>query len=86
MKLLDKIEMSWWAYYECCKGNDTPEIRKLITASSYAYWYCFWIKDRKELWSRINDSYWAKSYCIDVKDRPEVRGLWDKNLKNEIIK
>ena len=83
MKILNEFEISKWAYNECLNGNDTPEIRKLITDSKLAYWYCKNIKDRKELWSKITDSEWAYWYCNDIKDRPEIRKLYEitRNLK-----
>jgi len=37
MKLTDEREMSGWAYWQCRNGNDTPEIRDLITDSSDSY-------------------------------------------------
>ena len=72
MKLLDERDMSLWAYSECLKGNDTPEIRNLITNHFCLYSYCVMIKDREEMWSKITHPVWAKAYCIDVKERPRV--------------
>jgi len=83
MKLTDKEEISKWAYYQCLNGNDTQEMRDLITDSNWAYSYCRDVKDRKEIWSKIKCSYWAHCYCKFVKDKPEVRKLWDKRFKKE---
>ena len=53
MKLLDKIKMSHWAYYQCYSGNDIPEIRKLITHSYDAFLYCTYVDDNPEIRKRI---------------------------------
>ena len=75
MKLLNEYEMSEWAYNECFNGNDTPEIRKLITDSYYSYEYCRWIKDRDELWLKITDKEILKAYFEDHADR------WNKKIE-----
>lgn len=73
MKLTNKEELSRWAFWQCYKGNDTEEMRSLITHSEWAYWYCKCIKDIEEMWSKINNPNWAYLYCIYVKNRLEVR-------------
>ena len=70
MKLLDEWHLSDWAYSECCKGNNTKDIRDLITDDYWIFNYC---KDIEEMWSKIRNSYWAVMYCEWVKDRSEVR-------------
>ena len=49
MKLLNEEKMSMWAFFECKNGNNTPEMRKLITNEKWAYIYCLDIKDRLEV-------------------------------------
>ena len=73
MKLLNKEDMSDWAYFECKNGNDNSEIRKLITKLVDVYCYCRDVRDIKEMWSRIKDPDWAFWYCRIIKNRPEVR-------------
>ena len=73
MKLLSKYEMSAFGFDECNWGNDTPEMRNLITDSQVAYLYCKQIRDIKEMWCKITDPIWISMYCRFVKDRPEVR-------------
>jgi len=80
MKLTDEKAMSEWAYWQCFKGNDTPEMRDLIIDSGDAYCYCVHIRDIKEMWSKIKDPSWAEWYCSCINDRPEVR----RYIKNEI--
>ena len=72
MKLLNEYEMSSWAYKECAKGNDTKEIRELITNNGWIYNYC---KDIEEMWSKITDPSWAYLYCRDIKNRFEVGNI-----------
>ena len=62
MKLLNEEEMSQWAYKECKKGNNTPEIRKLITNSAFAYWYCIYIESTEEMRSKLTEPFWVKRY------------------------
>jgi hypothetical protein len=69
MKLIDEEEMSCWAFCQCLNGNDTEEMKDLITNSWDAYWYCRNIKDREEMWKNITTSYWAKEYCRDMNDK-----------------
>ena len=63
MKILDEYEISHWAYQECKKGNNTSEIRNLITLDCYIVYYCKDVKDREEMWSKIKESYWKWVYC-----------------------
>ena len=72
MKLLNEEEISELVCNECATGNDTPEMRKLITKQYWIYWYCYCVKDRKEMWSKIRDPITAYYYCKDVKYRKEV--------------
>ena len=84
MKLTNKEEMSQWAYFQCKYGNDTPEMRNLITDSYWAYWYCRFVKDKKEMWKKIKDSDSATKYCINVSCREELfKYICDKD---DIIK
>ena len=85
MKLLDKWTLSEWAYNQCKRGNDTPEIRKLITSQYWSFEYCRDIKDIKEMWSKIKSSYWAYWYCRWIKNRPEVKKFIELNEKEGII-
>ena len=57
MKFLNEREMSDWAYRECKKGNDTEEIRKLITDSFWAYMYCYCIGHNNKLSKKISKHY-----------------------------
>jgi len=82
MKLTDEYEMSEWAYEQCRNGNDTPEMRDLITDSIDAFRYCKNVKDRPEMWVKINDSFAAYWYCKEIKDRPEVKCFM---LKSETL-
>ena len=78
MKLTDKWQMSRWAYRQCLNGNDTPEMRNLITNEYVACLYCIDVKDIKEMWYKIKDPSWAEVYCKHVKNRQEVRKLYKK--------
>jgi len=69
MKLTDEREMSRWAFNQCKNGNDTPEMRYLITKNWDAYHYCRWIKDRPEVRSKINDSFYVYLYCRFIKNK-----------------
>jgi len=80
MKLIDKEEISRWAYWQCWNGNDTPEMRNLITNSYWVYFYCKNIKDIEEMWSKINRTIYAKWYCQDVKNRLEVRKIFENEI------
>jgi len=73
MKLTDEYEMSKWGYWQCRNGNDTPEMRSLITNKEWIYWYCRYVADIKEMWSKITDNDIAYYYCKKIKDRPEIR-------------
>ena len=81
MKLTDEIEINAWAYNQCMIGNDTKQMRRLITNNALIYSYCRNIKDREEMLSKITD-YDAYRYCKYIKDRPEVR----RYIKDEINK
>ena len=48
MKLTDKKEMSKWAFEQCLGGNNSEEIRSLVTLDMWIYLYCM-IKREKEL-------------------------------------
>lgn len=76
MKITNKTEMSWWAFEECWFGNDTPEMRNLITDDLWIYRYCEYIKDRKEMWSKIKSKYMSKVYYYTIKKRPELKKLF----------
>lgn len=52
------------------KGNDTPEMRDLITHSRCAYEYCKYLKNREELWQYIKNKQ-AFDYCQHIEDRKE---------------
>ena len=41
MKLTNEKEISEWAYYQCKNGNDTIQMRRLITNSCYVYLLLF---------------------------------------------
>lgn len=76
MKLINKKEISFWAYEQCYNyENDSPEVRNLITEEFYAYLYCKFIANDKILRSRIKnkkflrlintykrDKYWQRRY------------------------
>ena len=64
MKLLDKIKMSHWAYNQCKSGNDTPEMRKLITDSIWVYMYCKYIKENKRMLKKM-DMYDYSIYMME---------------------
>jgi len=82
MKATNEYDMSEWAYDQCIDGNDTSEMRNLITHNEYVYKYCFHIKNIEEMWRKITDYYYAKWYCEDIEDIPELRKIWNKG-KNE---
>ena len=58
MKLLDEEKMNHWAYWECRNGNDTPEIRKLITLNRWKLFYCLNINDIEEFHNSIPYKDW----------------------------
>ena len=87
MKITHKEEMSQWAFEECWNGNDTPEMRNLITDDLWIYRYCECIKDRKEMWSRIKTKYIARVYYFVIKKRPEIRKIFsNRRRKSENFK
>ena len=75
MKLLSEYEMSEWTYSECLKGNDTKEMRKLITNQCDIYLYWLNVKDREEMRKLITNQCDIYLYCLNVKDREE---MWTK--------
>lgn len=75
MKLTNRNEMSRWAYLQCKNGNDTKEMRNLITNGCWSFYYCKCIKDRKEMWKKIRNKN-AFNYCQYIDHREEIK----KNL------
>ena len=88
MILLNKYQISEWAYHQCEEGNDTEEIRNLITHQYYAYKYCRHIKDIEEMWKKITKPDIAYWYWFWVKQRPEIKKYinFARGFKNEIIR
>ena len=78
MKLTNKWEISEWAYHQCLNGNDTEEMRDLITEEAHIYSYCKKIEDRTDMWPRINSWFYAISYCRHVKYRRELAKLYSQ--------
>ena len=76
MKLLNEFEMSQWAYFQCLHGNDTPEIRKLITVSVWAAEYYFIINKNLEIKKRISHYDWISWSRLSI---------FEKESQNEII-
>lgn len=60
MKLVDKKEMSEWAFRQCWDGNDTTEIRNLINDAVWVYAYYTLINDRKEMKLKISNKEWSR--------------------------
>lgn len=85
MKLINKEYMSEWAFLQCGRGNDTIEIRSIITEDYHIVSYCKNIRDLEDMWSKIKDPEWASIYCVEVNDRPEVRKIADKKFLKELI-
>lgn len=52
-KTTDSKIISKWAFYQTYKGNDTQEIRDLITDSIWAYRYCQLVRHRPDMWNKI---------------------------------
>ena len=62
MKLIDKMEMSKWAYIQCKNGNDTEEMRNLITEDYHLYMYCFNICYSKKIINKIQKKILGKIF------------------------
>ena len=60
MKLVDKKEMSKWAFIQCKNGNDSEEMRDLITSPEWIYAYYVHIKSREEMKNKVSDVVWKK--------------------------
>jgi len=55
MKLIDEEEISEWAFYQCKNGNDTIQMRRLITNIFWIQCYCNDIKNLKEMRYKITN-------------------------------
>ena len=55
MKITDEREMSKWAYWQCKKGNDTLEIRNLITDKWWLLNYCLNIKRNPDMIKKLEN-------------------------------
>jgi len=53
MKLIDKKEMSEWAYWQCRNGDDTQEIRDLITDTLFMYKYYKNVKKNRSFLNKL---------------------------------
>jgi len=80
MKLIDKYDMSEWAYEQCWNGNDTEEIRNLIVEEWYAYLYCKFIGDVKEVKNKISDKSLLRKLCNYKREKWEQR-MYDENTR-----
>lgn len=73
MKLLDKWEISKWAYYQCKGGTNIEEIRCLIVDPLWAFLYCYHIKDIEEMRKIIQESdHYIVRYCAEIRDSEEM--------------
>lgn len=71
MKLTNKFEMSAWAFSQCLNGNDTKEMRDLITFPTSAYLYCKSIRNLPEMREKVNCQKWRfryKELCMRAKN------------------
>ena len=85
MKLTDEEKISEWAYYQCKNGNDTEQMRNLITYDYWIYYYCKDIKDIKEMWTKIKSQYWICHYCLNIKNREELTSkIFNQSFKDLI--
>ena len=64
MKLTNKCDISIWAFKQCFNGNDTEEIRDLITSDWWMAFYCIDIKIRKNMIDKIRRQD-VKEYVMD---------------------
>jgi hypothetical protein len=65
-------KISQWAFQRCVDGEDTPEMRNLITDSHWAYLYCKNVANRAEVAIRITDPMWAGPYCKFLETMPQL--------------
>lgn len=65
MKLLNKYEMSEWAYNKCLNGNNIPEIRKLITSTTWMLKYYKNIKSDPRILDKVINSKNSESKIVN---------------------
>jgi hypothetical protein len=71
-KWLTPKKISQWAYQRCADGEDTPEIRDMITDPHWAYLYCKTVANRPEVAIRITEPMWAGPYCKFLETMPQL--------------
>jgi len=64
-------KISQWAFQRCVDGEDTPEMRDLITDPHWAYLYCKNVANRPEVAIRITDPVWAGPYLKILEQLPD---------------
>ena len=73
-------KISEWAFQQCVDGEDTPEMREMITDSHWAYLYCKNVALREEVAVNVQDPTWSGLLCKMLEELPEL--LKDKSWKN----
>jgi len=68
MKILDEYEMSKWAFRQCLEGNDTEEMRSIITNPQWCWRYYVEIKHDEVMLHRILNSKWAGYFLGEYLD------------------
>jgi hypothetical protein len=71
-KWMTPKQISQWAYQRCADGEDTPEIRDMITDPHWAYLYCKTVVNRPEVAIRITEPMWAGPYCKFLETMPQL--------------
>ena len=79
MKLINEWEISRWAINECRKGNDIPEIRKLITSSVWAYHYCRFFDNDPEVRKHVTNNWYLE--CLNELDLKKEKSIIDSIRK-----
>jgi len=80
-------KISQWAFQRCADGEDTPEMRDMITDSHWVYLYCKNIDNRAEIAIRITDPIWAGAYCQFLEGMPHMlnHDKWKKVYETIVV-
>ena len=81
---INEWEQSSWAFWRCYLGDDTPEMRKLITSPEWLYSYCKFVRNDTNIKNRISPEEYKRikecdhniSIHNDAIGEPYIMGLW----------
>ena len=86
-KWMTPNQVSQWAFQRCADGENTQEMRDMITNSHWAYLYCKTIENREEIAIRITDPIWAWAYCQFLEGMPHLLNheKWKKVYETIVV-